>query len=703
MSGTTVTMTTGTGTCTTTASWAGNSTYLAASLTQTTTAEKQATITTWPAPVPITYPIALSATQLDATANVPGTFAYSPKAGAVLNAGSQTLNVTFTPTSTSDYTTATASVLLQVNQANPLVTWPAPAAITYGTPLSSKQLDAKANVAGGFVYSPTAGAVLNGGGQTLSAQFTPSNSNYATVTGSVTLQVNQAGQTITFPPIPNQKYGAGPVTLNAFASSGLPVSYAVTSGPATVTGNILTTTGLGSVTVQASQAGNSNYTAAAPTSQTFSSNTGPVNQFNHIVIVVQENRTPDNMFGSNPNFEPGVDIATSGINSQQQNVPLTSVALADCYDLSHSHLSFQQAYNNGAMDGSDLVEVSPAPGCVAGPNPQFRYVDNSSGTVQPYFDLATQYGFSNRMFQSNQGPSFPAHQFLISGTSAPATDSTLFAAENPLSVSNGCASAPGTLVPMIAPNGAYSTMYPCFDHPTIVDLLEGAGLTWRYYASSPQAIWTAPNAISALCNAQTVNGTLTCTGSAWANVILKPATVLTDVKNCNLANVSWVTPTGQNSDHAVGNTGGGPSWVASIVNAIGNSQCGYWQNTAILITWDDWGGWYDHVPPFQIGQSNGWGQSYVYGFRVPLLVVSAYTPTGYVSNTNHDFGSLLRFVETNFNLGLIGPGTWADSYADDLMEFFPPSSPRSFSTIPAEHDADYFINSKEPPTDPDDD
>ena|ERR1700730_18592946 len=68
------------------------------------------------------------------------------------------------------------------------------------------------------------------------------------------------------------------------------------------------------------------------------------------------------------------------------------------------------------------------------------------------------------------------------------------------------------------------------------------------------------------------------------------------------------------------------------------------------------------VPPPQIGQSNGWGQSNVYGFRVPLLVVSAYTPTGYVSNTNHDFGSLLRFAETSFGLNLIGPGTWADRF-----------------------------------------
>jgi len=354
------------------------------------------------------------------------------------------------------------------------------------------------------------------------------------------------------------------------------------------------------------------------------------------------------------------------------------------------------------MNGSDKVAVKKLPGCVPGTNPQFRYVDNSSGTVQPYFDLATQYGFANRMFQTNQGPSFPSHQFLISGTSAPTTDSTLFAAENP-EFSHGCASAPGSTVQTIDPNGVLGKIFPCFDHATLIDLLGGAGLSWRYYAANGQAGWAAPNAISALCDAQEINGKLSCGGSEWANVILKPPQVLTDIQSCKLADVAWVTPTGQNSDHPANNTGGGPSWVASIVNAIGNSTCGYWKNTAILITWDDWGGWYDHVPPYQIGQSNGWGQSYVYGLRVPLLVVSAYTPAGYVSNTNHDTGSLLRFTEANFDLGLIGPGFYADSYADDLREFFPLASPRSFNAIPAQYSADHFIFNTEPDTDADDD
>ena len=147
----------------------------------------------------------------------------------------------------------------------------------------------------------------------------------------------------------------------------------------------------------------------------------------------------------------------------------------------------------------------------------------------------------------------------------------------------------------------------------------------------------------------------------------------------------------------------GPPGFPRSWNAIGsNPACPngevYWNNTAILITWDDWGGWYDHVQPPPI-PATGWGQSYVYGFRVPLLVVSAYTPAGYVDDANHDFGSMLRFAESNFGLSLIGTGYFADAYADDLSAFFTLSSPRKFVQIKAQK-VDF---AKQPLTDPDND
>ena len=142
-------------------------------------------------------------------------------------------------------------------------------------------------------------------------------------------------------------------------------------------------------------------------------------KFKHVVVILQENRTPDNLFGSNPNFEPGVDIATSGLNSKGETIPLLPMPLKTCFDLNHSHLAYVTAYDNGKMDGADKNTTMPVGGCVVPPNPQYRYVDNSTGLVQPYFDIAKQYGWANRMYQTNQGPSYSAHQFFLAGTSAP--------------------------------------------------------------------------------------------------------------------------------------------------------------------------------------------------------------------------------------------------------------------------------------------
>ncbi|MGB6830352.1 MAG: FG-GAP-like repeat-containing protein [Terracidiphilus sp.] len=146
---------------------------------------------TWPSPAAINYGAVLSATQLDATSSVPGTFEYSPAAGTLLTAGKQTLSATFTPTDAVDYTTATAGVTIQVNQATPTVTWPLPAAINYGTALSSTQLNATASVPGKFVYSPAAGTVPPAGNDTLSVTFTPADTtDYAQSTATVMLVVN---------------------------------------------------------------------------------------------------------------------------------------------------------------------------------------------------------------------------------------------------------------------------------------------------------------------------------------------------------------------------------------------------------------------------------------------------------------------------------------------------------------------------------
>jgi len=402
-------------------------------------------------------------------------------------------------------------------------------------------------------------------------------------------------------------------------------------------------------------------------------------QIQHVVVIMQENRSPDNLFHG----LPGADIANTGLNSKGQVITLGQIPLVSHYGPDHRYPSFAAMYDNGKMDGADKISVRCGPNphqvICPPPNPQFKYVNPAD--VQPYFLMAEQYVFGDRMFATHQGPSFEAHQYLISGTSAPANPSNYLAADNPLGIPNanwntGCTSPPQEYVPLIDFQGhEIYQAFPCFTHPTLIDLLDAGGITWRYYAPTANSLWTGPNAISTIRN-----------GPDWANVILNPSQVLTDVTNGQLASVSWVIPDSQESDHPNGNDGSGPSWVASIVNTIGSSP--YWSTTAIFITWDEWGGWYDHVAP-----PTPFYHSYELGFRVPLIVVSPYAKQGYVSHTQHDFGSILKFTEEVFGLGLINGQEYADARADDLSDCFNFNrKPRQFHAIPAKLPTNYFIH-----------
>jgi phospholipase C len=494
--------------------------------------------------------------------------------------------------------------------------------------------------------------------------------------------------------------------------------------------------------------------------------------FQHIIIVIQENRTPDNLFGGtpgNPVFEPGVDI-------QQANgaVPW---CLGACFTAKHSHDAWKTMWNNGNWNngqGACSILVTdyctqngvrttcngqpapPLPSCA----PQ-SYVSTSydNSVVAPYFDIARKYGFANYFFQTNQGPSFPAHQFLFSGTSAPngvagQTDYQYFASSNGTDGIGkvGCNGPNNSKVKVVneqSNEDVLARVRPCFNHFSLPTLLDNSLTSWKYYASSENSwatsIWTAPNSLVPICLPRTYDNQ--CSGYDWVNYVVHgPSDILTDLAQptCGLKNVSWVIPNEPWADHPgfqhgetdSGDIEGGPVWVANIINTLGFSGCTdrinnqdvpYWQDTAVFITWDDWGGWWDHVPPYVVrfedhntnhcNPAQQFGCGFTSGFRVPLLVVSAYTTPGYVSgNTQtqggevfpyvHDFGSILAFIENNFTLGIgsINPAyPFADAFAPDylqgvnvpLSDFFPLSTayPRPFQaiTLPqGAHDASYY-------------
>lgn len=373
---------------------------------------------------------------------------------------------------------------------------------------------------------------------------------------------------------------------------------------------------------------------------------GPAGKIQHVVVIVQENRSLDNLF----NGFPGAATVRQGIVSNGNTVALVPVHMVTTYDMDHSHQAFETDWNSGKLNGFDreLVKANPE----ASPAPTdapYAYVVRKD--VQPYWDLASQYVLADEMFQTNQGDSFPAHQYIISGTSA--TDSTgeLLAMNNPLGSAGdpgGCDSAPLTSDRLIDPvtNDQSQTMFPCFDHMTLMDLMDNAGVSWRYYQPTlGPGLWYGPDAIRHIRY-----------GSDYQNVVTH--SILKDVASGTLPGVSWVIPTPPESDHAGSTDGSGPSYVANIVNTIGQSA--YWNDTAIFVVWDDWGGWYEHVSPEQFNY-------YEDGFRVPLLAISPYSKRGYVSHVSHEFGSILKFIEETYNLPSLN---YTDARSDDLGDMF---------------------------------
>jgi hypothetical protein len=402
---------------------------------------------------------------------------------------------------------------------------------------------------------------------------------------------------------------------------------------------------------------------------------------------------------------------------------------------------------------------------VGGPCPQYSYVPNTNGVLDPYFNIAELYGFANWMFQTNQGPSFPAHQFLLSGTSAPAAYSQSddfykwFAAENAIWTGHphqggshtGCTGPVGVYVKTIDPSGSEGDVcptnggrycaYPCYNHPTLAtDVLDQNNIGWAYYGAGEAGLWTAPNAFQNTCGSPHSES---CNLDEWQTHVQpyfpiksgpdkEYAPILRDIENCSLAAVNWVVPLGHWSDHpgydpieTPGPHDGGPSFVAHIVNKVGESQCASpavnWSNTVILITWDDWGGFYDHVSPdWPSGPGIGYAHDrfksgwYVNGFRVPMLVVSAFNKhvtgsggfDGYVSgprdnhtcegtNYCHDFGSILNFVEFTFGSGGQPLGTMWDQHSD-YADHFAPDAPPTCSSC--DYSLSDFFNFNQNPT-----
>ena len=381
----------------------------------------------------------------------------------------------------------------------------------------------------------------------------------------------------------------------------------------------------------------------------------------HIVIVVQENRSFDNLFQG----FPGANTAASGLDSNGNTIPLVATPLNSAWDVLHTHPSFQLEYDNGRMDGFNLAHVQKFGGeQYTGQDFAYAYVPQNQ--VQPYWNMASQYALSDNTFQSNAGPSFPGHLYLIAAQSA-------HISENGNKQPWGCDGGTEERAAWINPATGQEVvpgMWPCLDSAqmpnTLASELDTAGLTWRYYAPAERedfgCNWSPFDAVQAVRY-----------GQEWStNVIAPETTVLSDIAAGNLANVTWVVPAAKNSDHDGIDGFGGPNWVASVVNAVGQSQ--FWNSTAVIVTWDDWGGWYDHVPPPQLDTEG-------LGMRVPLIAISPYAKTGYVSHVQFETASILAFAEEVFGLPAMAPADTRATPLDDLFDFSQNGAKKRFTPI----------------------
>ncbi|HEX4014929.1 MAG TPA: alkaline phosphatase family protein [Candidatus Cybelea sp.] len=433
--------------------------------------------------------------------------------------------------------------------------------------------------------------------------------------------------------------------------------------------------------------------------------TGSSSPIKHVVILIQENRSFDNFFSTFPGAD-GTKVGKAAAMTPQvakscfkpitepTTIPLTEVDLQghgfpSSYgyqvnaDLGHIYDTFQTDYDKQHMDGFDNegygARGSGGPACTY----PYQYVNPDD--IAPYWDMAKQYVLSDHMFQTQGSGSFTAHQDLIAAGTGLSSEEALI--DTPSYFPWGCDGNPSSLVTSVIKRGGqvleYGGPFPCLSYTTLRDLLDAQQVSWKYYAvrvypytNCPKCegagIWSAFDAIKAVRNSP-----------EWkTNVSRSPNAVFGDIKKNKLPAVAWITPTGDNSDHPATGKDTGPSWIASVVNAIGQSS--YWNSTAIVIVWDDWGGFYDHVkPPTPRNWQGG------PGFRVPMLIVSPYVKP-HVVHTVYEFGSILRFIEDNWNLGTLGRN---DAHATSIRNAFDYNmAPRPYKVISSKYSRSFFLH-----------
>jgi phospholipase C len=362
----------------------------------------------------------------------------------------------------------------------------------------------------------------------------------------------------------------------------------------------------------------------------------------HVVFVIKENRTYDHLFGRFPGGR-GVTVGMQD-GARRPLSPGTDHRLPG--DLPHCYVCAIQAWNRGAMDGFHQGRYA-----------DWAYTQLRRAQLPNYWRWAEEFVLFDNFFASAHGPSFPNHLYTIAAQSGGARDNPI--REGFFSFSFGCDAPEQELVEVVDSEGRVELVPPCFDFLTEGDLLNRAGIPWAYYAAEEDQrgyIWSAYSSIRRYRE----------NPERWRRHMFPVDRVVRDIRAGMLPPVTWITPRFELSEHPEYSFCHGENWSTQVIDAIMESPM--WEQTAIFLTWDDYGGFYDHVPPPQV---DGFG----FGIRVPMIVISPFARRGVVSHELGEFSSVLRFIEDNWELRRL---THRDRRATPMLSAF------DFSQAPRE-------------------
>ena len=380
--------------------------------------------------------------------------------------------------------------------------------------------------------------------------------------------------------------------------------------------------------------------------QSVNSNDNNNNPIKHIVIIMQENHSFDNYFGTYP-----------GANGIPKNVcmprdpdhpnhhdcvkPFLSANVTPP-DMIHEYHESHIAYDNAKMDGFMQGEHQN--------NSTMSYYDNK--TIPYYWELAKHYVLADNFYSSVLSYSLPNHWYTIAGQAPTA------------SIYHGIPQSTKDISPNQKQDQKEYLRESNIINKTIAESFmnhTNGDITWKYYYHKINVDGDYKNA--------TINGDAydfwnpfaakpSSYSEKYASHFVRRGQIFSDLKNGSLPQVSWVMPSDKLSEHPPNNMTVGMDWVVNVVDSIMKSP--YWNSTAIIVTWDEYGGFYDHVAPPQIDK-------YGLGFRVPAIIISPYAKAGYIDHTQYSFESMLKLIEWRFN---IPPMTARDAHANNLLNAF---------------------------------